>query len=129
MRTPTEPVEVRRPIRMKDQAHLISGSFDVVVSKLGCLSTALQNKEHVREISESSTDRSSNGGGAVASDSGQFAHVTCHYCSEKGHIARFCAKKKADREANRPGNATGTRQSPPGAAPQKPQGAPNALRK
>ncbi len=79
---------------MKDQANLITGSFDVVVSKLGCLSTAVKNRESVREITEGPADSATTNDAAIASGSGQFAHVTSQYCSGKGHIARFICKKE-----------------------------------
>ncbi len=80
------------PTRLKDQAHLISEDFDVVVSKLSRLSSAAQTREAVREVKEDAPP-----GPAPTSPRqilGQFAHSTCHYCGLKGHISRYCEKKK-----------------------------------
>ncbi len=56
------------PTRLKDQANLISGSFDVVVTKLCRLSAARQMREQVRNISEA-------GGASTGPDPNRFKHV------------------------------------------------------
>lgn len=104
------------PTRLKDQANLITGSFDVVVSKLGVLSTAAQNREFVREVAEVPVQKPSNYSGNGSYN--RFAHVICHYCSQRGHIARFCPKRKADEAA---GNGQGGRGSDARAAPSFPR--------
>ncbi len=84
------------PPRLRDQANLISGSFDVVSSRLSRLSTAAQVRgEQVREAVE---DAIANTPRPSPSGSGQFAHVTCYFCGKKGHIARYCEEKRAARQ-------------------------------
>lgn len=91
------------PQKLQDQAVLVMGDFDTVVSSISRLSTAQQSfhREQVREVIESA-------GGGPSQSSGnagnRFAHVKCHYCSQLGHIARYCDKKKAADKANE-GNA------------------------
>lgn len=80
---------------LRDQADLVSGSFEVVASRLSRLSTAAQARgEHVSEVSEGPVV---SGTATYTVGGGQFANVSCHYCGFKGHIARFCPKKRSER--------------------------------
>lgn len=104
------------PKRLKDKTNLIIGSYDVVVSKLGVPSTAAQSREFVREVAEVTGQRPSNYSGNGPYN--RFAHVICHYCSQKGHIARFRPKRKADEAAE---SVQGGRVSDARAAPSFPR--------
>lgn len=49
-------LRARLPVKLQDQAALVSGSFDDVVSRVSCLSTAQITKtESIREVSESTS--------------------------------------------------------------------------
>ena len=85
------------PQKWQDQAVLVTGDFDTVVSSVSRLSTAQQAsaREPVREIGESSTSagiRVQPTTSSAADD--RFAHVKCYYCQRLGHIARFCEKRR-----------------------------------
>lgn len=92
------------PQRLQDQAVLVTGNFDTVVSSVSRLSTAQQSapRELVREVSEahSPTGRQTLPAAKVptysSSMTNRFAHVKCHFCQQLGHIARFCSKNKPE---------------------------------
>ena len=100
------------PTRLQDQAKLVSGTFDEVVSRVSSLSTAqITPFEKVREIREE--DKQAVHDGASQSTVGavdRFAHVRCHYCQKLGHISRGCDKNKSDRIAA--GKAKGEQKGP-----------------
>lgn len=83
------------PSRLRDQAHIITGSYDEVVTRLGRLSAAQMPREGVREIVE-------NKDGGMAE---RYATYLCHACGKRGHIARYCTVK-------REGNGLGGRPNP-----------------
>lgn len=86
------------PQKLQDQAVLVTGDFDTVISSVSRLSTAQKSssREPVREIGEGS-GYSNRKPPASDSTDNRFAHVKCHYCQKLGHIARFCSKKLADK--------------------------------
>lgn len=106
------------PQRIQDQAILITGGFDEVVSKLSNLSsTQLLRGESVREVKElssadqeQSTAKERQRSSALPGDANKWASVKCHYCGELGHISRTCEKNMADKKAQ--GNARAGQQSP-----------------
>ncbi len=110
------------PLRLRDQANLISGSFDVVASLLRRLSTAAQVRcKHVREVAEDAVSNSSR-----PSPSGGFAHVNCYLCGKKGHMACYCEEKRAARLKKGPastvaGEGRGSCPFAAGAAPKEVQ--------
>lgn len=86
------------PQKLQDQAVLVMGDFDTVVSSVSRLSTAQQNlhRESIREVKEHTGHGApQQPEGSNASNESRFAHVKCHFCLQLGHIARFCDKKKA----------------------------------
>ncbi len=85
-------LKARVPVCPRDQAHLITGSFDEIVSRLRRLSSAQVHREAVREVSETVNDAA----GGSSSTANKYATHICHYCQKRGHIARHCEKKKAD---------------------------------
>lgn len=111
------------PNRLQDQAKLVSGTFDEVVSRVSSLSTAQQVSRHetvreVREPNQSPTSgRTEKGPAEAPSAADRFAHVRCHYCQQLGHISRDCGKKKSDRLAA--GKEKGYQQSPAGSSPKR----------
>lgn len=83
------------PSRLRDQAHIITGSYDEVVTRLGRLSAAQITREGVREIEENH-----NGGMEE-----RYASYLCHSCGKRGHIARYCKVRQE-------GNGLGGRPNP-----------------
>ena len=63
------------PQKLEDQAVLVTGDFDTVVSAVARLSTAQQvsTREHVREVAERATQNTSTT--KACSTDGRFAHV------------------------------------------------------
>ncbi len=123
------------PPRLRDQANLISGSFDVAASRLSRLSTAAQVRgEQVREVLEGTVKKGNDSSGPSLGREEQFSHVTCYFCGEKGHIARHCEAKKAARQEARPaaslaGEGLGGSPPPAGSAPKVIQGSAGCRRK
>ena len=85
------------PQKLQDQAVLVTGAFDSVVSVVSRLSSAQQNtaQEHVGEIAEPAKQASVHSV-AVRTPDERFGHVKCHYCQRMGHIVRYCDKRRAD---------------------------------
>ena len=79
------------PTRLRDQAQLITGSFDEVVSRLSRVSGAQLSRESVREISEEKTNNTSI---MDLEKKERYANYLCHSCGERGHISRYCHKNK-----------------------------------
>ena len=104
------------PNRLQDQAKLVAGTFDEVVSRVSGLSSAQSNRvEKIREVRESGMEPKKQG--SIYSSSDRFAHVRCHYCQKLGHISRDCEKKMSDRVASGKGRAD--RRSPVGPNPMR----------
>ena len=99
------------PNRLQDQAKLVSGTFDEVVSRVSTLSvTKSYRSECVRGVKEHVTVATNEGGSKTTSN--HFATYRCHYCQKLGHISRDCEKKKIDRLGQ--GKGISGRQSPAG---------------
>eukprot|EP00171_Calliarthron_tuberculosum_P002217 IDg2217t1 len=73
------------PGRLRDQAHLVSGTFDEVVSRLSRVSAAQMSREDIREVNEEVSPGSFN----APMTSNSYANYICHYCQVKGHIASY----------------------------------------
>lgn len=69
---------------MRDQAHLVTGSFDEVVTRLSRVSTAQMSGESVQEIKEMESHEQR----GTARD--KCASYLLHACGNRGHIARMC---------------------------------------
>lgn len=84
------------PHRLQDQAKLVSGTFDEVVSRVSTLSTAKGHRsEMVREVRENGHTKKQQG--EIQGTADRFANIRCHYCQRLAHISRDCEKKKNDR--------------------------------
>ena len=94
--------------RIQDQAALIPGGCDEVVSRLAALSTTQGYKENVRQVNEGTSETGRN----------RWANVRCHFCSELGHISRHCPKK---RDEACEGKGSGGNQEPKKDSPQDAQ--------
>ena len=80
------------PNRLQDQAKLISGTFDEVVSRVSSMYSARGNRlEKVCQLREDGLAKI--GHVLSFSSDNRFAHVRCHYCQTLGHISRDCEKK------------------------------------
>ena len=102
------------PNRLQDQAKLVSGSFDEVVSRVSTLSTAkFHRSEIVRELRENEKVEEKGVGMQLSTD--RFASFRCHYCQRLGHISRDCEKKRAYRVKQ--GKGRTDQQSPAGPNP------------
>lgn len=104
------------PNRLQDQAKLVSGTFDEVVSRVSSLSSARNSRvESVREIREDA--QAASGQENRNSQVDRFAHVRCHYCQKLGHISRDCEKKLKDRTVA--GKGRGDQPRPAGLNPKR----------
>ena len=104
------------PNRLQDQAKLVSGTFDEVVSRVSTLSTAKGHRpEMVREVRENGQTKEEFNGMQLATD--RFANFRCHYCQRLGHISRDCEKKRNDRFTQGKGNPD--QRSPSGPNPKQ----------
>lgn len=87
------------PQRLQQQAVLVGGDFDSVLSAVSRLSTAQPStKETVREIGEGKpdwTEKQPDGSVQEGGAASRFAHVRCFSCQQTGHIARYCPQRIA----------------------------------
>lgn len=83
------------PLRLREQAHLVTGTYDEVATRLGRLSTAQVIRETVQEMSED-TPRS-----VLGVEDNRYATYLCHFCGNRRHIARDCVKKKTKGKGTR----------------------------
>lgn len=102
------------PNRLQDQAKLVAGTFDEVVSRVSSLSSAQINRiEKVREVREEGIAKVGEDSNLLSAN--RFAHARCHYCQNLGHISRDCSKKISARRG--PGKEQGYQQRPAGPNP------------
>lgn len=66
------------PGKLRDQAQLIAGYFDEVVTQLSRVAGAQMAREFVREFNEGEQEYN------------KYASYICYQCGERGHIARKC---------------------------------------
>lgn len=109
------------PPTVQDLAISVPGSFDEVSGRVAMISasTALETGrgryrgERVRQLQEEGGQQKSSAARAepgpqpipLPTVEDRFASAMCYYCSQKGHIARYCEKKRRDR-AEPAGSAT-----------------------
>lgn len=86
------------PQKLQDQAVLVTGEFDTVVSSVSRLSAAQPSihRESVRYTAE--TPDTTQNTASRGSSTDRFAHFKCHACQQMGHIARHCLKTRGEKE-------------------------------
>lgn len=84
-------------LRLKDQAHLVAGTYDVVVARLECLSSAQVVRETVREMRDDTPHS------VIGVEDNRYATHLRHFCGIgiRGHIAQDCVKKKTEGKETR----------------------------
>lgn len=75
------------PTKLRDHAHLVTGSFDKGVTRLGRVSVAQIFLEHILEVFKTDNRK--------FNVKHRFSIHFCNLCGKRGQIARDCEKKDA----------------------------------
>lgn len=89
------------PMRLQDQAMLVTDDFDTVVSNASRLSCVEQvsARERVREVQTHPVDNSVQ---RPKNAEYEQSKIKCYYCQKTNNMTRHCRQKKLDMERSLP---------------------------